>query len=123
MTISTLFTLLIAGLGLFGLTLYITQLKTREVGLRKAFGSSVTSIITSLLLKNLLLVIYAAFLSIPVTIYFMNKWLNNFAFKTTIRWWIFLVSFSIAVVVVLSTVFFHSFKASRINPVKALKYE
>ena len=122
-TISTLFTLLIAGLGLFGLTLYITQLKTREVGLRKAFGSSVTSIITSLLLKNLLLVIYAAFLSIPVTIYFMNKWLNNFAFKTTIRWWIFLVSFSIAVVVVLSTVFFHSFKASRINPVKALKYE
>jgi putative ABC transport system permease protein len=53
----------------------------------------------------------------------MNGWLNNFSFKTKIHWWIFAVAYSIASIVVLLTVFFHSYRASRINPVKALRYE
>ena len=122
-SIFALFTLLIAAFGLFGLTLFVARSRTKEIGIKKVFGSSEQSIVYSFLLNNLILVIVAALLSVPVTIYFMTKWLNNFAFKTQINWWVFVISFSVAAIVVLFTVFFHSYKASRINPVTALKYE
>lgn len=122
-SIFALFTLLIAAFGLFGLTLYIARSRIREIGIKKVFGSSEKSIVYSFLFDNLILVIIAGLLSIPVTIYFMTQWLNKFAFKTQINWWIFGISFAVAAGVVLFTVFFHSYKASRINPVTALKYE
>jgi putative ABC transport system permease protein len=122
-SIFALFTLLIAALGLFGLTLFVARSRIKEIGIRKAFGSTERAIIYSFLGDNLVLVIAAALLSVPVTVYVMTKWLNNFAFKTGIDWWIFIVSFAAALLVVLFTVFFHSFRASRINPVKALRYE
>jgi putative ABC transport system permease protein len=122
-SIFAIFTLLIAALGLFGLTLFVARTRTKEIGIRKAFGSSENSIVYSFLLNNLILVISAALLSVPATLYFMIKWLNNFAFKTTINWWVFVTSFVIAAVVVLLTVFIHSYRASRTNPVEALRYE
>jgi len=122
-SIFALFTLLIAAFGLFGLTLFIARSRIKEIGIKKVFGSSEHSIVYSFLINNLILVIVAGLLSIPLTIYFMTKWLNKFAFKTQIDWWIFGISFTVAAVVVLFTVFFHSYKASRINPVTALKYE
>jgi len=122
-SIFALFTLLIAAFGLFGLTLFVSRSRMKEIGIRKVFGSSENSIVFSLLGNNLILVLVAAMLSVPVTLHFMTKWLNNFAFKTTIDWWIFFISFAVAAVVVLLTVFFHSYKASRINPVRALRYE
>ena len=122
-SIFALFTLLIAAFGLFGLNLFIARSRIKEIGIKKAFGSSEQSIVYSFLIDNLILVFVAAILSIPVTISFMTKWLNKFAFKTHIDWWIFGISFAVAAVVVLFTVFFHSYKASRINPVTALKYE
>ena len=122
-SIFALFTLLIASFGLFGLTLFIARTRTKEIGIKKIFGSSEKSIIYSLLKGNLTLVIIASLLSIPVTIYFMIRWLNNFSYHTTIGWWVFVVAFFIASMVVLITVFFHSYRASRINPVEALRYE
>ena len=122
-SIFALFTLLIAAFGLFGLTLFVARSRIKEIGIRKAFGSSEQAIVFSFLKNNLILVLTAALLSIPVTLYFMNKWLSNFAFKTKINWWVFVISFAVAAVVVLLTVFIHSYKASRINPVKALRYE
>jgi putative ABC transport system permease protein len=122
-SIFALFTLLIAAFGLFGLTLFVARSRTKEIGIRKAFGSSERSIIYSFLRYNLILVLTATLLSVPVTLYFMTKWLNNFAYKTGISWWIFVISFAVAVLIVLSTVYFHSYKASRINPVNALRYE
>jgi putative ABC transport system permease protein len=122
-SIFALFTLLIAALGLFGLTLFVARSRIKEIGIKKAFGSSERSIIYSFLRSNLILVLVAALLSVPVTLYVMTKWLNNFAFKTSIGWWVFVISFLVAAVVVLLTVFIHSYKASRINPVKALRYE
>jgi putative ABC transport system permease protein len=121
--IFALFTLIIAASGLFGLTLFVARSRIKEIGIRKAFGSSEQSIVYSFLLNDLILVLVAAVLSIPVTLHFMIKWLNNFAYKTSINWWIFFISFAFAAVVVLLTVFIHSYKASRINPVKALRYE
>ncbi|HET6557440.1 MAG TPA: FtsX-like permease family protein [Prolixibacteraceae bacterium] len=122
-TIFAMFTLLIASFGLFGLTLFIAQSRTKEIGIKKVFGSNSNTIIYSFIKENLLMVFIASALSVPVTIYVMTKWLNNFSYHTTISWWVFFVAFATAAMVVLSTVFIQSFKASRINPVEALRYE
>jgi putative ABC transport system permease protein len=122
-SIFALFTLLIAAFGLFGLTLFVSRSRIKEIGIKKTFGSSERSIIYSFLSNNMILVLAAGLLSVPVTLHFMTKWLNNFAFRTSINWWVFIISFAVAAVVVLLTVFIHSYKASRINPVKALRYE
>jgi putative ABC transport system permease protein len=86
-------------------------------------GSSEQSILYSLLFENIILVLIATMLSVPITIYFMTSWLNNYSSKVSISWWIFLVAFTIAVSLVLLTVYFYSYKASRTNPVEALRYE
>jgi len=122
-SIFALFTLLIAAFGLFGLTLFVARSRIKEIGIKKAFGSSGQSIIYSFLKNNLILVIAAALLSVPVTFYVMTRWLNNFAFKVSISWWVFVFSFAVAALVVLATVYFHSYKASRINPADALRHE
>jgi putative ABC transport system permease protein len=122
-SIAAFLTLLIALSGLFGLTLFVSKTRTKEIGIKKIFGSSERLIIYSFLRGNFILVLSASLLSIPVTLYFMTKWLNNFSYKVHISWWVFAVPFAVSTIVVLLTVFVHSYKASRINPVKALKYE
>jgi putative ABC transport system permease protein len=122
-SISALFSLLIAALGLFALTLFIAKTRTKEIGIKKVFGSTEKSIIYSFLKENLIMVVVASILAIPVTYYFMNRWLNNFSYKVGINLWFFVVAFFIATLVVLLTVLFHSFRASRTNPVEALRYE
>lgn len=87
------------------------------------FGSSERRIVYSFLVENFVLTILAVLVSIPITIYFMTKWLDNFAYRVTINSWIFIITFTIAEIVVLLTVYFHSYKASRINPIEALRYE
>jgi putative ABC transport system permease protein len=121
--IFSIFTLIIAALGLFGLTLFLARSRIKEIGIRKVYGSSEQSIVYSFLLNNLIIVVAAALISIPVTIHFMTKWLSNFAYKTNINWWIFVISFAAAATVVLLTVFINSYKVSRINPVDAFRYE
>jgi putative ABC transport system permease protein len=122
-TVFALFTLVIAASGLFGLILFVARSRTREIGVRKVFGSSEKSIVLFFLWRNFILVVFAGLISVPVTLHFMRKWLNNFAFKVDIGWWTFFIGFTIAAIVVMLTVFFHSYKASRINPVNALRYE
>ncbi len=122
-SISALFSLLIAAFGLFGLTLFIAKTRTKEIGIKKVFGSSEKTIIYSFLKENFIMVAVASILAIPLTYYFMNRWLSNFSYKVGINFWFFVVTFFIAMLVVLLTVLFHSFRASRINPVKALRYE
>ncbi|MEA3463068.1 MAG: FtsX-like permease family protein, partial [Bacteroidota bacterium] len=123
LSIAALFTLLIAAFGLFGLTLFVARSRTHEIGIRKVFGSSEQAIVYSFLRSNFLMVLIAELLSIPVTIYFIGKWLNNFPYRVEIGWWVFVIAFLIATIVVLLTVSIHSIKASRINPVEALRYE
>jgi putative ABC transport system permease protein len=122
-SVFALFTLIIAAFGLFGLILFISRSRTKEIGIRKVFGSSGEAIVFSFLRGNLILVFIASLISVPVTIYFMTKWLNNFSYKVTISPWVFLIAFIISAFVVIATVFFHSYKASRTNPVEALRYE
>jgi len=123
LSISALFALLIAAFGLFGLTLFVARSRTKEIGIRKVFGSSGNAIVFSFLRDNLIMVIAAALISVPITFYFMSKWLDNFSYKAGIGWWVFIVAFVIAAIVVLSTVIIQSLKASRLNPVRTLRYE
>lgn len=122
-SIFALFTLIISTFGLFGLTLFTVRSRTKEIGIRKVLGSSVRAVLFSFFRHNLLLVVISAIISVPLTLYIMMRWLNNFAYHTSIAWWVFAVAFLIAAVVVLSTVLMHTFKASRVNPVRALRYE
>lgn len=122
-SIFALFTMLIAAFGLFGLTLFVAKNRTKEIGIKKVFGSSEQLIVFSFLKESIILVLVAGVISIPITFYFMTRWLNNFAYKVDISWWIFVVAIVVAAIVVLSTVVVHSIRASRINPVEALRYE
>ena len=122
-SVFALFSLLIAAFGLFGLTLFIAKTRTKEIGVKKVLGSSEKTIVYSFLKDNFIMVIIAAVLAVPITWYFMNKWLSNFSYKVNINFWFFVIAFAVAILVVGATVFFHSYKASRINPVNALRYE
>jgi putative ABC transport system permease protein len=115
--------ILIAASGLFGLTLFIARNRTKEIGIKKVFGCSEKSIIYSFLLENFVLVLIAASISIPITLYFMTNWLKNFAYKININWWAFVIPFLIALIIVQLTVFLYSYKVTRINPINTLRYE
>jgi putative ABC transport system permease protein len=123
LSVAALFALLIAAFGLFGLTLFVARSRTKEIGIRKVFGSSEEAIVSSFLKSNFIIVIVAELLSIPITIYFLQKWLNNFPYRTGIAWWVFVIAFLIATVVELATVYIHSRRLSRVNPVESLRYE
>jgi putative ABC transport system permease protein len=81
-----LFTMLIAALGLFGLTLFLTRTRIKEIGIKKVFGCSEQSIVYSFLRVNFIQVLISAMFSIPMTNHFMTKWLNNFPYKVNINW-------------------------------------
>jgi putative ABC transport system permease protein len=115
--------ILISASGLFGITLFIARTRTKEIGIKKAFGCSEKIIIYSFLWENFILVLVAGTISIPVTLYYMSNWLENFSYKININWWVFVIPFLIALFIVQSTVFVYSYYVSRVNPVNALKYE
>jgi putative ABC transport system permease protein len=122
-SIFALFSLIIATVGLFGLTLFIAKTRTKEIGIKRILGSSEKSIVFSFVRNNLIMVLIASSLSIPITFYFINMWLSSFAYKVNISWWVFVFTFLVASIVVLLTVLFHSFRVARINPVESLRYE
>jgi putative ABC transport system permease protein len=122
-SIFALFTLLISAFGLFGLTLFTVRARTKEIGIRKVLGSSVQTILYAFFKQNFLLVVLSSIISIPLTLLLMNNWLNKFSFHTQIGWWVFALAFVSAAIVVISTVLLHSFRASRVNPAKTLRYE
>jgi putative ABC transport system permease protein len=122
-SLSAIFTLFIASIGLFGLTLFAMKSQTKEIGIKRVFGSSEEGIVFSSLKQNFVMVVIATILSIPVTKIVMEEWLNDFAYKSNIAWWVFAATFVLAAIFVLLTVLYHSYRASRINPVEALRYE
>jgi len=111
----------IACLGLFGLATFMAQQRMKEIGVRKVLGASVSSIVGLLSKDFLLLVFIAIILASPVAWYFMDKWLQDFEYKITISWWMFVVSASLAILIAFTTVSFQSIKAALMNPVRSLK--
>ena len=113
----------IACLGLFGLASFTATKRIKEIGVRKVLGSSVQNIVV-LLSKDLLKpVLIATCIALPVGYWVMNKWLQNFAYKTTLHWWIFLLAAMITFCIALFTVSIKAIKAAIANPVKSLRTE
>ncbi len=115
--------ILIASLGLFGLSLFIAQKKTREIVIRKTMGASVMNIILRLLQQFFSITIIANVIAMPIAYYYMEKWLRNFEYQNMIDYRIFVAAGFLSILMCLLTVSFHSAKAAIINPVEALKYE
>ena len=113
----------IACLGLFGLAAFTAEQRTKEIGVRKVLGASVASIVTLLSKDFLKLVLIAIVIASPIAWYAMNKWLQDFAYKIDIEWWVFALAGTLAVGIALLTVSFQSVKAALMNPVKSLRSE
>ncbi|GAB3223288.1 ABC transporter permease [Spirosoma arcticum] len=119
----TAISILISCLGLFGLVAFAAQQRTKEIGVRKVLGASVTSIVLLLTKDFLTLVVIAILIASPIGWWAMNKWLQNFAYKIDIPWWIFVVAGILALAIAFITVSFQSIKAALMNPVKSLRSE
>ncbi|MDP9049014.1 MAG: FtsX-like permease family protein, partial [Bacteroidota bacterium] len=113
----------IACLGLFGLAAYMIRQRIKEIGIRKVLGASAGSITAMLSKEFLKLIIIASFIAFPITWYAMNKWLQDFAYRITIQWWIFVVAGIIALLIAAFTISYQSIKAALANPVKSLRSE
>ena len=121
--IFALLAIIIACLGLFGLASYTAEVRTKEIGIRKVLGAKVSGIITLLLKEFLVLILFANIIAWPLSYYFMNKWLNEFAYKTEINLWLFAAAGIIAIIITILTISYQSIKAATANPVKSLRYE
>lgn len=121
----TLIAIIVACLGLFGLASFNAEQKKKEIGIRKALGASILRIILMLSKKFILLVLVANIIAWPAAFYFMQEWLNQFAYRIYLwdTWWIFLLSALFALLIALLTVAYQALKAALINPVEAIKYE
>ncbi|HEU5168241.1 MAG TPA: ABC transporter permease [Chitinophagaceae bacterium] len=121
--IFALLAIVITCLGLFGLAAYTAERRTKEIGVRKVLGASVTGI-AGLLSKDFLkLVILSSLISFPVAWWLMHNWLQNYAYRIEISWWIFIVAAALAIVIALFTISFQAIKAALSNPVKSLRTE
>lgn len=117
------FAIIIACLGLFSLAAYSTEQRTKEIGVRKVMGASISQVIMIVSKEFLKWVITANIIAIPLIYYVMNKWLQKFAYRIEIDYSVYLISGGIAILIALLTVGFNSYKAAIANPVKSLKYE
>jgi len=113
----------ISCLGLLGLTMFTAEQRKKEIGVRKVIGATVSDIVIMLSKDIIKLVIISALLAIPVAWLAMNNWLQAYAYRITISWWIFIVATLLAVLISLATISFQAIKSALANPVKSLKTE
>jgi putative ABC transport system permease protein len=116
-------TIFISCMGLFGLGMFTAQRRTKEIGIRKVLGASVANIMTMLSREFVVLVVLALVIASPVASYFMHRWLQDFAYRIDINWWIFALAGLVAIMISLATIAFQAIKAATANPVKNLRTE
>ncbi len=125
-TLAALFaglTIFISCLGLFGLAAYMAETRTKEIGVRKVLGASVTGIATLLSKEFIKLVLVSFVIAAPIAWFAMHQWLAKYPYRVSIQWWIFLVTVIIAIGIAIITVSFHAVRAAMSNPVKSLRTE
>lgn len=115
--------IIIACLGLLGLSTFAAQRRVKEIGIRKVLGASAASVVTLLSKDFLKLVIIALILAIPIAWFAMNKWLQDFAYRIHIQWWVFMIAAFITILIAWITISTQAFKAASANPVKSLRTE
>ena len=122
-TVFTFLSITVACLGLLGLAMYTAERRTKEIGIRKVLGASVQNVVGMLSKDFLKLVLIASVIAFPVAWYAMNNWLQDFAYKTEISWWVFALSTGIVTAIALITIGFQSVKAAMGNPIESLRSE
>jgi putative ABC transport system permease protein len=115
--------ILISCLGLFGLALFVAGKRTKEIGIRKVMGASVVNLWGMLSREFVVLVGISCVIAIPVAIYFMRGWLQKYAYRTEISWWIILLTCAVALIITILTVSYQAVKAAMMNPVESLRSE
>jgi ABC-type antimicrobial peptide transport system permease subunit len=123
MTVAMTIAIFISCMGLFGLATFTAQQRLKEIGIRKVLGASTAGIVAMLSKDFLALVVIAMLIASPVGYYFMHLWLQDFAYRVNISWWIFLLSGAAAITIALLTISVQSVKAAIANPVKSLRSE
>ena len=113
----------ISCLGLFGLASFVAEQRTKEIGIRKVLGASVSNLWRMLSQDFVLLVIISSFLAVPLAYYFISDWLKQFDYRTELSWWVFIISVLGAIIITLLTVSYQAIKASLMNPVNSLRTE
>ena len=119
----SLIAIFIACLGLFGLTSFTVEQRTKEIGIRKIMGASVSKIMMMLSFDFAKLVLLANILAWPAAYYFMNRWLEGFAYRTALGPWIFLLTGIVTLIIAMMTIVLQSVKAATADPVDSLRYE
>ena len=122
-TAFSILAILIASLGLFGLTAYMTAMRTKEIGVRKVLGSSPFQLVKLLSSQYLKLVVIAFIIACPIATYLMNEWLSQFTYRISLNIWIFVCAGLICFVTAMLTVGVKSWQSANLDPAKALKYE
>ena len=116
-------TIFVACLGLFGLAMFTAEQRTKEIGIRKVLGASVIQVTQMLSKEFIKLVLIASLIAFPAAWWAMNKWLQSFAYRINIIWWVFVVAGLTAIIIALITISFQAIKAAIANPVKSLRTE
>jgi len=119
--IFTILAISIACLGLFGLVTFTAEQRVKEIGIRKVLGASISNIVTLLSKDLITLVLLATVISAPIAWFAMNKWLQSFAYRVDMHWWVFIAAGFIAILIAFLTVSIRSVKAAMANPAKSLK--
>ncbi|MBN2682647.1 MAG: FtsX-like permease family protein, partial [Bacteroidales bacterium] len=113
----------IACLGLYGLTAFTIEQKIKEIGIYKVMGATIPDVMMMFSKGYVFWIVTANIIATPIAYYAMHKWLENFAYKTNLSWWIFVLAGLLALGIALLTVSFQSWRAATKNPVEALHYE
>lgn len=113
----------IAALGLFGIVSFMLVQRIKEIGIRKVLGASLQQLAYSLTRTYLIIILISSFIAIPISWYFMNRWLNEFEYRINIGIWTFVIATLFTIFISMLTILYHVLKASKMNPVEALKYE
>ena len=119
----TILAVIVASLGLLGLSLYTVAKRTKEIGIRKILGANILQIITLITKDYIKLVLYAGFIAVPVAYFLLQNWLKDYAFHVTIGLWFFILPVVLIVAIALITVLYQSLKTAIMNPVKSLRTE
>ncbi len=110
-------------MGLFGLATFTAEQRTKEIGIRKVLGASVTNLVGMLSKEFVILVIISTLFAFPLAWYFLSDWLKKYEYRQEIEWWYFAVAGVSALLIALLTVSYQAIKAGLVNPVKSLKSE
>jgi putative ABC transport system permease protein len=122
-SIFTIITIVLAAKGLFGLAAFTIEQRTKEIGIRKILGASLSSLSALLSKEFLKLVLLSFLIASPIAWWVMHNWLQNFAYRINIQWWMFASAGLLAIIIAIITVSYHALKAAIANPVNSLRSE